>query len=219
MSFKTNKVFWHIQFSVVVAMVSLLGSSGAVLGQDVQGLTRIEEDWVVAIVEPDSEITAPQFTSVMTPDHNDPATYFTVEFNHSTSPEFTPGGIQLQTWTNDAQDDASPRLTNRSLDERDERIRWTQYLEIKNDNLEFGLSGFRSRTWNGLALDEAKLTVFASALQNLNNYRIVDSAASSGVGYSANRVESMILVRVRTYSGNQLLETIEVNKNLLNGSE
>ena len=215
---RTRKLPWQVHYSFAFAMVAVLGGADIAFGQEGPALTRIEEDWVVAIVEPNSEITAPQFTSVMTPDHNDQTTYFTVEFNHSTSPEFTAGGIQLQTWTDDTQDDASPRLSNNTLSVNDEKIRWTQYMEIKGENLEFGLSSLHSSTWHGQDLSNANLTVHSTPLSSLNNYRISNSVDSSGVGYSANRVENMILLEVRVYAGNQLVERTEVNQNLRNGN-
>ena len=218
MLFPTRILAKRLCYSAVTAMVFIFAGVDDVVGQNGQSLTRIEEDWAVAIVEPNSEITAPQFTAVMTPDHNDQSTYFTVEFNHSTSPEFMAGGIQLQTWTDNSQDDASPRLNNQTLSVNDERIRWTQYMEIKEQGLEFGLSSLNSSTWNSQSLENAKLTVFSTPLSNLNDYRISDSVNSSGVGYSANRVENMILVEVRAYAGDQLVQRIEVNQNLRNGN-
>lgn len=215
---QSRKLHWHFRYSVVFAMVSVFGGTDIAFGQQGQSLTRIEEDWAVAIVEPNSEITAPQFTSVMTPDHTDQTTYFTIEFNHSTSPEFTAGGIQLQTWANDTQEFASPRLTNKMLSVNDEKIRWTQYMEIKGEYVEFGLSSLQSSTWNDQDLSDAKLTVHSTPLSNLNNYRISNSVDSSGIGYSANRVGNMILVEVRVYAGNELVQTIQVNRDLRNGN-
>lgn len=194
--------------AVVAGLVFLGNLQSSVCGQVV---TRIEEDWVVEVVDPDDGLTAPQFTSVMTPDQDDPSSYFTIEFNHSTDGDFVGGGLQLQAWQSDALAEASDRLSEEVLRNNDERIFWTQYMETSSAGIEFGLSSLSSRTWNDVDLSEAKLVVASSSVSNLNHYRLVDSTSGSGVGYAANRVGDMILIEVRAYAGDQLVQRVEVN--------
>jgi hypothetical protein len=198
----------YVRNSFFLLAFFLPGLANIACGQDI---TRVEEDWVTEIIDPNREVTAPQFTSVMTPDQNDQSTYFTVEFNHSTSPEFVGGGLQLQTWANDALVDASPRLNERTLDNNDERVSWTQYMEVKDGAVEFGLSRLQSSTWNQVDLATAKVTGSGASHGTLNNYHIYDSTTGSGVGFASNRVGNMILLEVRAYSGDQLVQQVQVN--------
>jgi hypothetical protein len=178
-----------------------------------QPVTRVEEDWVLRANDPDAALTAPQFTTVMTPDQTEPSTYFTLEFNHSTSPEFQPGGIQLQAWRGDEQEDVSDRLSDSSLDIDSETIHWTQFMEIQGSDLVFGMSSLTSTTWSDVDVSP-RVVLTGYGQSSLNDYQHSDSSGYSTVGYSGNRVAWMYLVRVRLYSGNQLVQTIEINQNV-----
>lgn len=197
----------------LIAAVSPLFVSTAGFGQDEErpDITRVEEDWVVQVVEPDASIAAPQFTSVMTPNQADATTYFTVEFNHSTASDFQPGGLQLQSWGNDQFIEATPRLIEDPLDNSDENILWTQYMQVVDGQVRFGLKAMSSKTWQDANVTEAVLSS-GESVTDLNNYRIVDSADGSGVGFADNRVGNMVLLEVRLYSGNTLVEQHVLNR-------
>jgi hypothetical protein len=196
---------------VAVAATLFLSSPAFGQGDDRPDITRVEEDWVAQIIEPDASIAAPQFTSVMTPDQSDPSTYFTVEFNHSTAGEFQPGGLQLQSWGNDQFIEATPRLIEDPLEQNDENLLWTQYMQVSDGQIRFGLKSMTSKTWREADVTEAVLSS-GESVSHLNNYRIVDSSNGSGVGFADNRVGDMVLLEVRLYSGSVLVERHVLNR-------
>ncbi len=205
----------RVAFSALMTL-SLSWLGGACPAQS-QQITRVEEDWRVRIVQPDSEITAPQFTAVMVPDGSDESTYFSVEFNHSTSPDFEHGGMQLQVWRDDQFEDSTGRLSENTLGTHDENISWTQYAEVSGTDLTLGVSSFKSSTLDGEFDPETAKVVLYDFGGNLGNYNFNQSLDSSAVGFSGNRVGYMYLIQVRAYSGNQLVQTIDVQQDVKKG--
>lgn len=184
-----------------------------------QDITRVEEDWIIRVVDPDTDLTAPQFTTVMTPDSTDPSTYFTLEFNHSTTPEFQPGGLQLQAWQGDALHDASDRLSEQSLDTDNEDTRWTQFMEMDGGSVVFGISSLSSQTWGDVNPADYRLSMPAWSGDDLNDYQYNDTTEYSAVGYAGNRVAWMYLLEVRMYSGDTLVQRVVVNRNVNRGGQ
>ncbi len=179
-----------------------------------QQITRVEEDWQVRVIDPDANAYAPQFTTVMTPDRHDSSTYFTMEFNHSTAPEFQSGGMQLQAWRDDFLYESTDRLTEEILDANNEKVSWTQFMQIDGNDLVFGLANLNSSTFGQVDVQAARLTIMNYGSGNLNDYQIANTTRDSAVGFAGNRVAYMSLREVRVYSGSQLMHAWQVNENV-----
>jgi hypothetical protein len=205
------------RFALLAFLAFSLMGTGLFRPAAAQEITRVEEDWRVRVVQPDAEITAPQFTAVMVPDGTDDSTYFSVEFNHSSWPEFDHGGMQLQVWRFDEFEAASDRMNENTLGTHEESIAWTQYAERDGTSLVVGLSELHSHTLgSGFDAHTARL-VLPNYGGDLSRYDHRHSLELSAVGFSSNRVAYMSLVEVRTYSGDELVQRITVDKNVNRG--
>lgn len=161
---------------------------------------RVEEDWALLLNDPDNEVAAPQFHTVMSPVGDLDAHYALVTWNYredySYEGDFAPGGVQLQAWS------SAGRLTRLSAGEGElstgaELITWTQRLEADGVVLRFEVCDGQSETWGDFG-DEMKITSSAS-YQNLNEYDPAVSAANSCITFGSNRVDALALMRVRKY--------------------
>jgi hypothetical protein len=170
-------------------------------------LTRIEEDWELVIGDPTSDSNAPQITCVMAPFGNVLSLYATFLVNYGNTPTSTAGGLQLQAW-NGAILAATSRYPDQSiLNTPGETIRWTQVMRTTPGGLVFEVVNGTSTTWGAFGANDSLKVTVANAPQNLNGYSPTISVDNSGVSFAANRVQSLVLKRVRAYVGNELIGT------------
>lgn len=160
-------------------------------------VVRVEEDWKMVLDVPDPVTVAPQVTCVISPAANLDSLYAAFTLNHRGLPDFIPGGLQLQVWNNEmplvVRD--SPDVSVLSYD--GETITWTQAMELNDGSLTFKIVNGHSATWGEFG-DQGNLKVSVnSSLTNLNNYNPTVSVKNSGIGFAANRVYSLVLLRVR----------------------
>jgi len=88
-----------------------------------------------------------------------------------------------------------------------EMVRWTQSLEIVDGALVMEITDGSSTTWGSFGGQGYLKATVDITLADLNAYDPSVSVANSGVGYAGNRVESLVLRRVRmTTSAGDVLE-------------
>jgi hypothetical protein len=170
-------------------------------------VAKIEEDWELVLNQPEADNAAPQVTIVNSPvDHVD-GVYATLELNHGSLPEFSPGGLQLQVWS--GEDWLTVRdHADSTLHETDEVVAWTQKMWLQSGKVNFKVDNGTSSSWGSFGgNDNIKLSL-STSLSDLNGYSPDVSKSNSGIGYGAQRVQSLVLKRVRYYdaSGQLLLE-------------
>jgi hypothetical protein len=123
--------------------------------------------------------------------------YATLELNHRTLPEFERGGMQLQVWSSAYNLANNPYPQNQILSTAGETVTWTMSMQLQGDNIAFEVKNGHSTTWGDFGGQGYLYSSQACSLDNLNTYRADDSVENSGVGFAANRVQSLILKRVR----------------------
>ncbi len=170
-------------------------------------IMQIEEDWELNITEPDPTIAAPQVVTVMTPFENASDFYMAFAVNHRFNPSNSTGGMELQLWYQGEQM-GWLSVDSGLLSTSDEKINWTQRLEIKNCRLRFSVVNGTSTTWGSFGQGESMHMSIATTLSDLNYYRPKTSAGNSGISYASNRVGNLVLKSVRGYNdqGNLVLE-------------
>src|SRR5262245_39739481 len=82
---------------------SMLAVAAMAPGMIYSPVVMLEEDWELNIKESDSAVAAPQVVTVMTPFGDNPDVYFVFEINHRTTPNYLPGGMEVEVWRNDGQ--------------------------------------------------------------------------------------------------------------------
>ncbi|HOW69141.1 MAG TPA: hypothetical protein PKY77_00955 [Phycisphaerae bacterium] len=174
------------------------------LTQFTESVTRVEEDWVLVLNEPDDAITSPQFHTVMSPTGNMDSSYAQVLWNYREVPEFAAGGLQLQGWNGEQMvNSKTARII--PLSTTAETIRWTQVLEVVEGELFFDIVNGQSTTWGSFGKDMRLQQ--SSTTSNLNAYNTQVSVDNSCVTYGSNRVTQLVIIEVRWYGESGLLYT------------
>jgi hypothetical protein len=161
-------------------------------------IVRIEEDWELVVAVPDVSTDGPQLVCTMSPTQDIDGLYATFEVNHRSSPEFASGGLHLQVWNGDYHLTTKSFPNQMLLATADERVSWTQRIEIQNGQLLFEVVGGSSTTWGQFGGEGNLKASVPTSLTSLNGYSHVNSANNSGVTYASNRVKSLTLKSVRT---------------------
>jgi hypothetical protein len=186
------------------------------MGQVVGTVMKVEEDWEMVVLEPSPDITAPQITCLISPVGNIDGVYAALELNHGSMPDFSSGGLQLQAWNGESwitvRDYADTTLQNNA-----EVVTWTTRMSIEEDiigdgnnldELTFRVANGNSTSWGLFGTEGTFKLSIDSELTDLNGYSPAVSVANSGIGFGSQRVERLVLKRVRYYddSGTLLFE-------------
>ena len=187
----------HFRLLCGMAVVGIVAAGSPCFAQGGLTVVRVEEDWELVIDTPDPNSDGPQLNCVLSAPAADDTLYAVFEINHRTLPEFVKGGMQLQVWSNSFNLAAEPGPREAPLAAVGETIRWTQAMELADGQITFEILNGASTTWGDFGgqgyLKSSQLTDLA----NLNGYAPSDSVTNSGISYAANRVQSLVLKRVR----------------------
>jgi hypothetical protein len=205
---------WNtIRSMTFLAMLALAGSIG--LGQTSSTSNppdQVEEDWQVVIASPNPDESGPQLTTCMSPASDGSTPFVAFDLNYRDYPSFQPGGLQAKVYSNGT---VTASVTDSSSQGEDllqtpnETITWTQRMSLTAGNtVTYSVVIGKSTAWGafgpGQGLDPVS---FTAPITSLAAYSPTTSVAKSGVGWQSNRVSQMTLLRVRYYSGGQLIAT------------
>ena len=196
---------WGIR--CLLALACVLVWAGIVSAETVPTIVAVEEDWEMVLATPDPDSAGPQVICTMSPFGNVDSLHCTLELNHRTVPEFAPGGLQFEVWYGEQLVTERRAPTQSILSQPGEVICWTQKMELSDGTLHMEIVEGSSTTWGSFGgLGYLKADV-STTLENLNSYRPTVSVENSGIPYAANRVQSLVLKRVRvTTSEGEVLE-------------
>lgn len=163
---------------------------------------RVEEDWELVVNDPNNNVTSPQFQTVMSPLADLDSYYAQTLWNYRETPDFTPGGVQLQSYVGETLI-RKRSVESRILSTSAETITWMQALETDGATLTFSVNNGQSTTWGAFGRD---MNISNTAnLPDLNQYDPSVSASNACVTFGGNRVESLVLKEVRYYGASGLL--------------
>lgn len=177
--------------------------------QSLPDVVRVEEDWELVIGTPDPDSDSPQVTSVFSPVGHVESLYAALEINHQSQPEFVAGGLQLQIWDSEFSESSRKFPNGAVMAQAGETVRWTQSMQLADGVLTFEITNGTSTSWGSFGGQGYLKASVNTALSNLNDYHPATSVHNSGIGYAANRVQSLVLRRVRliTSDGEVLEDT------------
>jgi hypothetical protein len=180
------------------ALALVLGGASVLWAQAPSPVVvRIEEDWEMVVASPDPDCAGPQITCVMSPTGNLAGAYAAFELNQRSLPSFQPGGLQLQLWSGDRPIFQTQGPSAAVMSTAGETVRWTQVMRMVDGAVVFEVVNGSSATWGAFG-GQGYLKLFVPAgLGNLNAYTPEVSVQQSGIGYAGNRVQSLVLKRVR----------------------
>jgi hypothetical protein len=185
--------------------------AGAAHAQTGPTIVCVEEDWELTIGTPDPDLDAPQVMCVMSPVGNVNSAYAAFELNAQSLPVFTPGGLQLQTWEGELAV-SDRRFPNGSvMATPGEVVHWTQSMKLSGGQLTFEITNGSSTTWGSFGGQGYLKSTVGTSLSSLNAYDPAVSVKHSGVAYAGNRVQSLVLKRVRavTATGEEVVDTTQ----------
>src|SRR5262249_49506770 len=147
-------------------------------------------------------------STALSPVSDGSAPFFVFNLNYREYPSFSPGGLEVQSWSGDQLLSSTVRGTTQ-CSTSGETITWTQSIQLSSGAVNFAISSGRSTTWGKFGQGQ-QLNVggsFTTSLTSLSGYSPSTTVANSGVGWESNRVTSMTLLQVRYYAGGKLLST------------
>ncbi len=162
-------------------------------------IVRVEEDWELVVGEADPAINAPQITTVISPVCTVDWLHAAFELNGQSLPEFVAGGMQLQLWDGEKPVTEQKYPAPEELAQPGEVVSWTQCMEVGDGQLTFEIINGHSTTWGNFGGQGYLKTSICFPQDDLEYYDPYVSVANSGVGYAANRVQSLALKRVRIF--------------------
>jgi hypothetical protein len=197
---------WLIR-GILVFSVLMVGA--AVASGAEPTIVRVEEDWELVVATPDPDSDAPQVTTILSPVGHVQSIHAAMVLNHQGLPSFEPGGLQLQLWEGEVPCADRMFPNGAILSQPNERISWTQCVELKDGGLLFEIVRGSSSTWGSFGGQGYLKMSTPTELASLNAYDPAVSVVNSGVGYAGNRVASLTLkaVRLITSEGEQLDDT------------
>jgi hypothetical protein len=164
-------------------------------------IVHVEEDWELVVDEPDSDTTAPQVTCMMSPTGDEDGLHMTFELNHKSGAQFVTGGLTMQVWDGEAWVSTNRGDSSASMSTAAETVRWTQSMKIQGNNLTFEIKNGTSSSWGAFGDGSNKFKASTSwGPTNIVAYSPETSVRLSGIGFASNRVQSLILKRVRVYA-------------------
>jgi hypothetical protein len=158
-------------------------------------VVQIEEHWELAVGEPDTQVSAPQATMIMSPNGSLEGQYFLFSLNHFSVPEYQPGGMQVQLWNGENAVDAHSNSAG-ALQNVNETIEWVQRLKVDDGVLSFEVVDGDSTSWGHFGNDGSLAFSTPTSLESLNGYRPAISIGESQIGYAGNRVQRLLLKKL-----------------------
>lgn len=189
---------------LLVAATCLAASSAAA---DDAPIVRVEEDWRVEVGTPAPEDHAPQIVTVLSPVGDLEREHSVFELNHTTYPDYAPGGMQLQCWRRDWLWGYGSTPHQQKLHHNNEVVTFTSSMEIDDHVLEFRIKNGTSLTWSTFGSSGYLKTRYYTTLNNLGGYSPEVSVANSRVAFASHRVKKLVLSRIRYYSQTGLVAT------------
>lgn len=176
-------------------------AASPLLGEEDVRIIQVEEDWELVVLEPDDKNVAPQVTCMMSPVTGEEGIHMTFELNHKSGAQFVAGGLTMQVWDGESWVSTNRGDSASVMSTAAESVRWTQSMKINGENLTFEIKNGTSSTWGEFGDGSEKFRSSATwSLDNINGYSPANSVKLSGIGFASNRVQSLVLKKVRVYS-------------------
>lgn len=186
--------FWFLATFAAVA------AWAAATRADSPTIVAVEEDWELVVANPDANNNAPQVTCVVSPVGTISSVRAALEINQQTLPRYAPGGLQLQLWYGEHPLYEQTLPNTVVMAQPNETVTWTQTMQLASGVLVFEVLNGSSTTWGAFGGGGSLRVVCLTELEDLNRYSPDVSVANSAVGFAANRVQSLVLKRVRRIS-------------------
>jgi hypothetical protein len=184
--------------------------SPSICQADESEIFRIEEDWEMVVNDPDPTNYCPQVTFFTSPTNSD-STYFQLQMNYAADDEFSGGGFHVAAVHNESIVDEARSVTRLALQTDGDHIRWTSVMAVFDNAFFFAVRDGHSDEWGTFGGPNYLVEMPAGSVDDLAHYTPQESLDTVDIGFGANRVSSLKLLRVRVYYKNGNSITIAVN--------
>ena len=173
---------------------------------------KIEEDWSLVVLEPDPAIHCPQVTLFTFPLGDSQSKYFQLQLNHAADEWFSGGGFQVAAVAQEEVVDRARSEVRTPLATNGDTIQWTVVMACINNEFLYAVKNGTSASWGSFGGPDYLVRMPSGDTTSLSGYSYHNSLNGLDVGFGANRVESLKLVRVRLYDTGGGIHTIDVNQ-------
>lgn len=191
-----TKIWRNASFLSSLIAANIFLWSAAPAFADSPKVVQIEEQWELVVGEPDTGLSAPQATMVMSPTGNLDSTYFLFTLNCRNLPDYQPGGVQVQHWEGDSVVDSGTGSVSEPLSQLADTVSWTQRVSLHDSTVTFEIVDGSSDSWGHFGNEGSLKLTSETSLRSLNSYKPAISLTESQIGYADNRVKSLILKKL-----------------------
>lgn len=207
-------------FAAVCACATAIASSSPVTAGelttpsgtiDLSTVTRVEEDWIAYISNPDYQIGAPQIVNLISPTQTTDQTFGMIELNHQSQPTFSGGSVQVQTWVGDQYNSLAFSESLGKLSMKYDKLTYTVGMEHVGDAINVFVRNGRSKTWGKFAETEISADMPSEGI-TFADYDPQFSVDNSTVNVGAHRVVLMYQQATRYYTADGLVHTDDTDR-------
>lgn len=195
-----------LSLAATTLLVILAAASQAQLSSSMADPDAIEEDWVLVIANPNPLEVGPQITTVMSPVADASAPRIAFDLNYREFPSFSPGGMQVQVWSNGEVGGIAGQGGG-LFSTANEVVTWTQQMSISNGTLLYDVGRGQSTTWGNFGQGDNLHVSVPTNLTSMAAYQPQVSANRSGASWQANHVSTLTLKQVRYLANGQIIWT------------
>ncbi len=188
--------FARLAQQIAIGCLAWIATTAAYAQTESLRITMVEEHWELCVGQPTPERSSPQASMVMSPSPELDGLFFLFTLNHLSTPNFVPGGMQVQMWNGDESIQTQNGPKSGTLYQDDELVTWAQRLEVSEGFVTFQILNGLSSTWGEFGGQGYLKLSNQTSLGDLNGYRPAISLGESEVGYAGNRVVALALKKL-----------------------
>ena len=171
----------------------------------------IEEDWEMAINEPDPNSHSPQVTFFTSPCADCDDTYFQLQMNYAADEGFSGGGFHVAAVNKSVIVDEERSDTKVALTTAHDHIRWTNVMALIDHKLYFAVKSGHCNDWGSFGGPEYLVEMPTESI-DLSNYQAQQSLDTVDIGFGGNRVNSVTLRSVILHYSDGTKERLPLNQ-------
>jgi hypothetical protein len=197
--------YCHLWCLAVLASVCLPATAQS----DQPSIYKIEEDWELVVSSPRAAIHCPQVSIYTTPHNDHQGTYFQLQLNYAAREVFTGGGFMVSAVRNESTIQEARSDVREPLAHDGEQLRWTSVMAVINNELLFAIRDGVGNHWGEFGGPDYIVRMPAGSIGSLDHYSPQRSLETVDIGFGANRVQSLVLTKVRVFfTDSEMIETV-----------
>jgi hypothetical protein len=135
--------------------------------------------------------------------------YFGFTLNHSVSPSYGPGGMQVLQYSGNEIVSYRDGVHSSTLSSYGDVVRWRQRMTASSGMITFEIEQGTSATWGEFGGQGFLKEVMSSGPSNLDQYRPRLSPIESSINFAGNRVASLRLMKLEYFLSDGRTVTFE----------